>query len=37
MKSLIISVSYHHNNTQKIDEVIAKVINAEIKTPQQIN
>jgi len=37
MKSLIILVSYHHNNTQKIAEVIAKVVNAEIKTPQQIN
>ena len=37
MKSLIILVSYHHNNTQKIAEVIAKGINAEIKTPQQIN
>jgi flavodoxin len=37
MKSLIILVSYHHNNTQKIAEVIAKVINAEIKTPQQIS
>ena len=34
---MIILVSYHHNNTQKIAEVIAKVINAEIKTPQQIN
>ena len=37
MKSLIILVSYHHNNTQKVAEVIAKVIDAEIKTPQQIN
>ena len=37
MKSLIVLVSYHHNNTRKIAEVIAKVINAEIKTPQQIN
>ncbi len=37
MKSLIVLVSYHHNNTQKVAEVIAKVIDAEIKTPQQIN
>jgi flavodoxin len=37
VKSLIILVSYHHNNTRKIAEVITKVINAEIKTLQQIN
>jgi flavodoxin len=37
MKSLIVCYSYHHNNTQKVAEVIAKVINAEIKTSQQIN
>jgi flavodoxin len=37
MKSLIVLFSYHHNNTEKIAKVIAKVLNAEIKTPQQIN
>jgi flavodoxin len=36
-KSLIVLFSYHHNNTEKVAKVIAKVLNAEIKTPQQIN
>lgn len=29
--------SYHHKNTEKIAEVFSKVLNAQIKTPQQIN
>ncbi len=37
MKSLIVVFSYHHNNTQKIAEVMAKVLDAQIKTPQQTN
>ena len=37
MKSLIVCYSHHHNNTQKIAEVIAKVLDAQIKTPQQTN
>ncbi len=37
MKNLIVLFSYHHNNTEKIAKVIAKVLDAEIKTPQQIN
>jgi flavodoxin len=37
MKSLIVLVSYHHNNTQKVAEAIAKVLDAPIKTPQQTN
>ena len=37
MKSLIVLVSYHHNNTQKIAEVMAKVLNAQIQSPQQTN
>jgi len=37
MKSLLALVSYHHNNTEKIAKVFAKVLNAHIKTPQQIN
>jgi flavodoxin len=37
MKSLIVLFSYHHNNTEKIAKVIAKVLDAEIKTPDQIN
>jgi flavodoxin len=34
---LLIVYSYHHNNTQKVAEVMAKVLNAETKTPQQTN
>ena len=37
MKSLLIVYSYHHHNTEKIAKVFAKVLNAQIKTPQQIN
>lgn len=37
MKSLIVVISYHHNNTQKIAEAMAKVLDAQIKTPQQTN
>ncbi len=37
IKSLIVLFSYHHNNTEKIAKVFAKVLNAEIKTPQEIN
>jgi flavodoxin len=37
MKSLLILFSYHHNNTEKIAKVFAKVLDAQIKTPQQIN
>ena len=36
MKSLIVVYSYLHNNTQKVAEVYAKVLDAQIKTPQQI-
>lgn len=37
MKSLLIVYSYHHNNTEKIAQVLAKELDAEIKTPQQID
>ena len=37
MKSLLILFSYHHNNTEKIANVFAKVLDAQIKKPQQIN
>ena len=37
MKSLIVLVSYHHNNTKKITEVMAKVLNAQIQSQQQTN
>jgi flavodoxin len=35
MNSVIILYSYHHKNTEKVAQVIAKVIGAEIKTPEQ--
>jgi Flavodoxins len=37
VKSLIVLFSYHHNNTEKIAKTMAKVLNAEIKMPEQIN
>ena len=37
MKSLLVLLSYHHNNTEKNATVFAKVLDAQIKTPQQIN
>jgi len=37
MKSLLVLFSYHHNNTEKIAKVFAKVLDAQIRTPQQIN
>ena len=37
MKSLLVLFSYHHNNTEKIANVFAKVLDAQIKTPQQID
>jgi flavodoxin len=36
-KSLVVLFSYHHKNTEKIANVLAKVLDAQIKTPQQIN
>jgi len=36
MKSLLVLFSYHHNNTEKIANVFAKVLEAHIITPQQI-
>jgi len=37
MKSLVVVYSYHHHNTEKVAEAIAKVLDAEIKAPQQAN
>ena len=37
MKTLIVVYSYHHNNTLKVAEAMAKQLEAEIKTPQQTN
>ncbi len=36
MKSLLILFSYHHHNTEKIAQVFAKVLDAQIKTPQDV-
>ncbi len=37
MKSLLVLFSYHHKNTEKIANVFAKVLDTQIKTPQQVN
>lgn len=37
MQSLLVLFSYHHKNTEKIAKVIAKVLDAQIRMPQQIN
>ena len=36
-KALIIVYSYHHKNTEKLAKVMAKVLNTEIKRPDEIN
>ena len=35
VKSLIVVYSYHHKNTQKVAEVMAKVLDAQVKSPQE--
>jgi flavodoxin len=37
LKSILVLYSYHHNNTEKIANTIAKVLDAEIKDPQKLN
>ena len=37
MKSLLVVFSYHHKNTEKVAKVFAKVLDAQIKTPQQVD
>ena len=37
VKSLVVVFSYHHKNTEKIANVFAKVLDAPVKTPQQVN
>jgi flavodoxin len=37
VKSLIVVFSYHHKNTQKVAEVMAKMLDAQVKSPQQTN
>ncbi len=36
LRSLVVVFSYHHNNTEKIANSCAKVLGAEVKTPQQV-
>jgi len=35
VKSLLVLVSYHHKNTEKVAKVMARVLGAPIKTPQE--
>jgi len=35
VKYLIVAFSYHHKNTQKVAEVMAKVLDAQVKSPQE--
>jgi flavodoxin len=37
MKSLLVLYSYHHHNTEKVAKVFARVFDAEIKWPQELN
>jgi len=37
MKSLLVLFSFHHKNTEKIANVFAKVLDAQIRRPQRIN
>jgi flavodoxin len=37
MRSLLVLVSYHHKNTEKIARVIANVLDAQIMAPQQLD
>ena len=37
MQTVLVLFSYHHKNTEKIAKVFAKVLDAQIKTPEQIN
>jgi flavodoxin len=35
MKALLVLYSYHHNNTEKVANVFARVLDAQIQAPQQ--
>ena len=37
MKALLVLFSYHHKNTEKIAKTLARVLNAQIKTPEQVD
>jgi flavodoxin len=36
VKSLVVVFSYHHNNTEKLAHACARVLDADVKTPQQV-
>jgi flavodoxin len=36
LRSLVVVFSYHHGNTEKIAHACAKVLGADVKTPQQV-
>ena len=36
LRSLVVVFSYHHGNTGKIADAVAKVLGAEVKTPRQV-
>jgi flavodoxin len=36
VKCLLVLYSYHHKNTEKIANVFAKVLDAQVKTPRQV-
>jgi flavodoxin len=36
MRSLVVAFSYHHNNTRKIAEALGNVLEAPVKSPQQV-
>jgi len=37
LRALLVCQSYHHNNTQKVAQVIAQTLGAEIKNPQEVD
>lgn len=37
MRSLLVLSSYHHHNTEKVAKVFAGILDAQIRTPQQID
>lgn len=37
MRSLLVLYSYHHNNTEKVANVFARILGARIKNPKEVN
>jgi len=37
MRALVIVYSYHHMNTEKVARVIARVLGAEVRTPEEVD